>query len=57
MNCDFCFKKIKSGTGKMYVTSTGKIYFFCSSKCEKYYFMNRSIKKHKWLKHETRNTN
>ena len=55
MKCDFCSREIKTGSGKMFVKSTGKVLFFCSSKCEKYYFMDRSVKKHKWLKHENRN--
>ncbi|MEM0324530.1 MAG: 50S ribosomal protein L24e [Candidatus Aenigmatarchaeota archaeon] len=57
MKCNFCNSEIKPGTGKMYVTSSGKIYLFCSSKCEKYFLMNRSLKVHKWLKNEIKNRN
>ncbi|MFH7902876.1 MAG: 50S ribosomal protein L24e [Candidatus Aenigmatarchaeota archaeon] len=57
MKCSFCDSEIKLGTGKMYVTSFGKIYFFCSSKCEKNFLMNRSLKVHKWLKNEIKNRN
>ncbi|MEM5881877.1 MAG: 50S ribosomal protein L24e [Candidatus Aenigmatarchaeota archaeon] len=55
MKCSFCNIELKKGTGKLYVTSSGKIYFFCSSKCEKYFMMNRSLKKNKWFRHEIKN--
>ncbi|MBU0461800.1 MAG: 50S ribosomal protein L24e [Nanoarchaeota archaeon] len=35
MNCSFCSKTISPGTGKMYVKTDGKIFYFCSMKCEK----------------------
>lgn len=33
--CSFCGSKIEPGTGKMYVTKSGKVLYFCSSKCQK----------------------
>ncbi len=33
--CSFCGEQIEPGTGKMFVTRAGKVYYFCSSKCEK----------------------
>ncbi len=33
--CTFCGESIEKGTGKMYVNVDGKIFYFCSSKCEK----------------------
>ena len=33
--CDFCRKHIEPGTGKMFVRKDGKVFDFCSSKCEK----------------------
>ena len=33
--CSFCGREIPPGTGKMYVTKTGRVYHFCSRKCEK----------------------
>ncbi len=33
--CDFCKKKIKPGTGKVFVKNTGKVLHFCSQKCQK----------------------
>lgn len=35
MQCSFCGTAIARGTGKMYVKVDGRIYYFCSSKCEK----------------------
>ncbi len=35
MRCSFCKQNIKKGTGKIYVQKTGKMLYFCSSKCEK----------------------
>ncbi len=35
MKCTFCGKIIKKGTGKIYAKKDGKIFNFCSSKCEK----------------------
>lgn len=33
--CTFCGLQIKPGTGKMFVYTSGKISYFCSTKCEK----------------------
>lgn len=33
--CTFCGNEIEKGTGKMYVKKDGKIFYFCSHKCEK----------------------
>lgn len=35
MKCSFCSFEIPSGTGKMFVKKDGKIFYFCSTKCEK----------------------
>ena len=35
MKCTFCGIRIGEGTGKLYVKKDGKIFSFCSSKCEK----------------------
>ena len=35
MECSFCSHEISPGTGKMYVTKQGKIFYFCTGKCEK----------------------
>lgn len=33
--CAFCGREIEPGTGKMYVMSDGRVFYFCSSKCQK----------------------
>jgi len=35
VKCSFCKNEIERGTGKMFVKNDGKIFYFCSSKCEK----------------------
>jgi len=35
VKCTFCGRQIEKGTGKMYVKKDGKIFYFCSMKCEK----------------------
>ncbi len=34
-NCSFCNKALEKGTCKMFVYTSGKILYFCSTKCEK----------------------
>lgn len=35
VECSFCGKAIPAGTGKMFVKTDGKVFYFCSMKCEK----------------------
>ncbi len=35
MKCSFCGRNIPEGTGKLYVKKDAKLFYFCSSKCEK----------------------
>jgi len=49
-NCSFCGKRIRPGTGKMFVKADGSILFWCSSKCEKNYMLGRNPKKIKWAR-------
>ncbi|MFP4111995.1 MAG: 50S ribosomal protein L24e [Candidatus Woesearchaeota archaeon] len=35
VDCSFCGKGIPRGTGKMYIKKDGKVFRYCSSKCEK----------------------
>jgi len=35
VKCTFCKKEIEKGTGMMYVKNDGKIFYFCSRKCDK----------------------
>jgi len=50
-SCSFCGKSIERGTGKIFVFNSGKLSFFCSSKCEKN-MLNLKRKPHnvKWTK-------
>ena len=35
VRCDFCGRVVEKGTGKMLISDSGKIHYFCSGKCEK----------------------
>lgn len=35
MICSYCGETIEKGTGKLYAKKTGKIFYFCTMKCEK----------------------
>jgi large subunit ribosomal protein L24e len=35
MNCSFCKNELEKGTGKMFVKLDGRIFYYCSSKCQK----------------------
>ena len=49
MKCSFCGKDIEKGTGTMFVKNDGKLFYFCSSKCEKNLFkLNRIPRTVKW---------
>ncbi|UCD04325.1 MAG: 50S ribosomal protein L24e [Candidatus Woesearchaeota archaeon] len=49
--CSFCNKEIEKGKGTMYVKETGKVLWFCSSKCEKHMLkLKRESRKTKWVK-------
>ncbi|MBS3137375.1 50S ribosomal protein L24e [Candidatus Woesearchaeota archaeon] len=47
--CSFCGIDIPKGTGKMYVKKDGKIFYFCSRKCEKNLFkLERVPRETRW---------
>lgn len=49
MQCTFCAAAIPRGTGMMYVKVDGRIYYFCSSKCEKNMIaLHRNPRKIRW---------
>ena len=35
MKCTFCGDELRTGTGKMFVKTDGRVFYFCSRKCEK----------------------
>lgn len=50
-NCTFCGNLITPGTGKIFVENTGRIFNFCSNKCEKNMLkLKRKNTKLKWTK-------
>jgi len=49
MECSFCGKDIEQGTETIFVTKKGKVFYFCSSKCEKNLLkLGRKPRKIKW---------
>jgi large subunit ribosomal protein L24e len=51
VNCSFCGKEIKKGSGKKFVKDNGQILNFCSSKCEKNMLkLKRDPRRFKWTK-------
>lgn len=49
VQCTFCKKEIEKGTGKMYVKNDGKVFYFCSNKCDKNLLkLKRKPAKIKW---------
>jgi len=47
--CSFCEKELSQGTGTMYVKKDGKVFWFCSKKCEKNSIkLNRKPVKIRW---------
>jgi large subunit ribosomal protein L24e len=50
-NCSFCKSPLTPGTGVMLVKKDGKIFYFCSSKCEKNLLkLKRKPQNQKWVK-------
>ncbi|UCC91583.1 MAG: 50S ribosomal protein L24e [Candidatus Aenigmatarchaeota archaeon] len=52
MKCSMCKSNIPKGSGKMFVRNDGKIFYFCSSKCQKNWKLGRVAKKLKWASSE-----
>ena len=50
--CIFCSGGIDEGTGKVTILKTGKMLWFCSSKCESSHGMGRDARKFKWTTKE-----
>ena len=48
--CTFCSEEIEKGRGKMFVKNDGKIFRFCSTKCERNMLkLKRVGRKMKWV--------
>lgn len=53
MKCSFCQQEIEKGTGKMFVKTDAKIFYFCSRRCEKNMLkLKRNPKKVNWIRKE-----
>ena len=48
MKCSFCNAELEKGTGTMYVQDDGRIYYYCSSKCQKNTNLGRKAIHTKW---------
>ena len=52
MKCNFCGDAVERGTGKLLVKKTGKIFGFCSRRCEKNLTkLNRVPRTTRWTKY------
>jgi large subunit ribosomal protein L24e len=50
MKCSFCDGNIEAGTGVMYIRNDGKIFYFCSKKCERNMLkLKREPKDTRWV--------
>ncbi|MBU3896883.1 MAG: 50S ribosomal protein L24e [Nanoarchaeota archaeon] len=50
IKCSFCTKELEKGTGKMYIKTDSKIFYFCSRRCEKNMFkLGRDPLRVKWI--------
>ena len=50
MKCSFCNNTIEIGTGVMFIRNDGKVFYFCSSKCQKNMLkLRREPKNVKWV--------
>lgn len=50
MICSFCGSEFGAGSGKIFVKSDGKVFYFCSSKCERNLLkLGRNPNKVKWV--------
>ncbi len=48
--CSFCSQDLSPGTGKMFVKNDGKIFFYCSKKCERNSNLKRMPAKVNWIR-------
>lgn len=49
LKCTFCGKAINPGTGTMFVKNDGRIFIFCSNKCDKSFIkLGRKARFLKW---------
>ncbi|MBI4173130.1 MAG: 50S ribosomal protein L24e [Candidatus Aenigmarchaeota archaeon] len=46
--CSFCGGKLPATAGKMLVKNDGRLFYFCSAKCERNFLLKRDSKKVRW---------
>lgn len=46
--CSFCSGKLPLAAGKMFVKNDSRVFYFCNSKCERNFMLNRDSKQVKW---------
>ncbi|NIO19480.1 MAG: 50S ribosomal protein L24e [Candidatus Aenigmarchaeota archaeon] len=49
VKCSTCKNNVQKGSGKMFVRNDGRVFYFCSSKCQKNWKLGREPKKLKWV--------
>ncbi len=55
MKCSFCGNDIEKGTGKLFAKNDGKLFHFCSNKCEKNLFKLKRVPRNvKWTQEARR---
>ncbi len=53
--CTFCGRDVEKGAGKMFIYNSGKIDYFCSSKCDKnVHNLKRTPLQVRWTAHYRR---
>jgi large subunit ribosomal protein L24e len=52
MKCSFCRRELPPIGALLFVKKTGDTLNFCSSKCEKSFFMGRNPRKKQWVRKE-----
>lgn len=50
MKCTFCSRELPPIGALLFIKRTGDTMRFCSSKCEKSFFMKRNPRKKKWVR-------
>lgn len=48
--CSFCSGELKSGRGRMFVKNDGRIFYYCSKKCERNMDMGRNPAHTGWIR-------
>ncbi len=56
VKCTFCGKDMNKGTGMMYIKKDARVFYFCSTKCEKNMLkLERKPRTTRWTKEYIKN--